>query len=85
MEPGTRHTDLTVKELRGDGGKRMIQKLNEENGRHKNTVLSTWRWCKQGWPRLSQTTDRWPRSRSLLLTVLNIYLTSFNTLLICDA
>ena len=37
--------------------------------------------------RLSQMTDRWPRSRSrsLLLTVLNIYLTSFNTLLICDA
>jgi len=26
-----------------DGGKRMIQRLNEENGRHENTVLSTWR------------------------------------------
>ena len=24
-----------------DGGKRMIQRLNEENGRHENTVLST--------------------------------------------
>ena len=47
---------------------------NEENGRHENTVLSTWRWCKQGWPRLSQTTDRWPRSPSLLLTLLNKYL-----------
>ena len=56
------------------GGKRMIKRLNEENGSHENTVLSTWRWCKQGWPRLSQTTDRWPRSRSLLLTVLNKYL-----------
>ena len=69
MEPRTRHTDLTVEELRErrDGGKRMIQRLNEENGRRENTVLSTWRRCKQGWPRLSQTTDRWPRSRSLLL------------------
>ena len=54
-----------------DGGKRMIQRLNEENGRQENTVLSTWRWCKQGWPRLSQTTDHWPRLRSLLLTLLN--------------
>ena len=57
-----------------DGGKRMIQRLNEENGRHENTVLSTWRWCKQGWLRLSQATDRWPRLRSLLLTLLNKYL-----------
>ena len=54
-----------------DGGKRMIQRLNEENGRQENTVLSTWRWCKQGWPRLSQTTDHWPRLRFLLLTLLN--------------
>ena len=76
MEPGTRHTDLTVEELRGgrDGGKRMIQRLNEENGRHENTVLSTWRWCKQGWPRLSQTTDCWPCPHSFLLTVSNKYL-----------
>ena len=45
MEPGTRHTDLTVEELKGgrNGGKRMIQRLNEENGCHENTVLSTWR------------------------------------------
>ena len=57
-----------------DGGKIMIHRLNEETGRHENTVLSTWRWYKQGWPRLSQTTDRWPRSRSLLLTALNKYL-----------
>ena len=71
-----------------DGGKRMIQRLNEENGRHENTVLSTWRWCKQGWPRLSQTTDRWPRPRSLLLTVLNKYLFNLiyfsNNLLFCE-
>ena len=67
----------------GEGwGKRMIQRLNEENCRHKNTVLSTWRWCKQGWPRLSQTTDRWPRSRSLLLTLLNKYL--FNLIIILN-
>ena len=52
----------------------MIQRLNEETGCHENTVLSTWRWRKQGWPRLSQTTDRWPRSRSLLLTLLNKYI-----------
>ena len=59
-------------------GKRMIQRLNEENGRQENTVLSTWSWCEQGWPQLSQTTDRWPRPCSLLLTVLNKYLlTSF--------
>ena len=58
----------------------MIQRLNEENCRHKNTVLSTWRWCKQGWLRLSQTTDRWPRSCSLLLTLLNKYL--FNLIII---
>ena len=45
MEPGTRQTDLTVEELKGgrNGGKRIIQRLNEENGRHENTVLSTWR------------------------------------------
>ena len=60
------------------GGKKVKDCLvtfkNEENGRYENTVLSTWRWCKQGWPRLSQTTDRWPRSRSLLLTLLKKYL-----------
>ena len=27
----------------GDGGKRMIQRLNEESDRQENTVLSTWR------------------------------------------
>ena len=26
-----------------DGGKRMIQRLNEENGHQENTVLNTWR------------------------------------------
>ena len=67
----------------GEGwGKRMIQRLNEENCRHENTVLSTWRWCKQGWPRLSQTTDRWPHSCSLLLTLLNKYL--FNLIIILN-
>ena len=75
---GTRHPShwFNSGRIKGgrDGGKRMIQRLNEENGRHENTVLSTWRWCKQGWPRLSQTTDRWPRPRSLLLTLLNKYL-----------
>ena len=54
-----------------DGGKRMIQRLNEESGRQENTVLSTWRWCKQALLLLSQTADRWPRPRSSLLTVLN--------------
>ena len=64
-----------------DGGKRTIQRPNEENGRQENTVLRTWRWCEQGWPRLSQTTYRWPRPRSLLLTVLKrFYLTSLKTL-----
>ena len=62
------------KKQRESDGKRMIQRLNEENGRHENTVLSTWRWCKQGWPCLSQTTDRRPGLRSLLLTLLNKYL-----------
>ena len=56
-----------------DGGKRMIQRLNEESGRQENAVLSTGRWCKQGRPLLSQTTDRWSRPPSLLLTVLNKY------------
>ena len=74
---GTRHPShwFNSGRIKGgrDGGKRMIQRLNEENGRHENTVLSTWRWCKQGWPRLSQTTDRWPRSHPLLLTLLNKY------------
>ena len=56
----------------GEGwGKWMIQRLNEESGHQESVVLSTWRWCKKGWLRLSQTTYRWPRSRSLLLTVLN--------------
>jgi len=54
-----------------DGGKRIIQRLNEESGRQENAVLSTWRWCKQGWLRLSQMTDHWPRPHSSLLTVLN--------------
>ena len=58
----------------------MILRPNEENGRQENTVLSTWRWCKQGWPRLSQTTDRWPRPRSLLTVLKIIYLTSLKTL-----
>ena len=75
---GTRHPSHWLNSGRikwGEGwGKRMIHRLNEENGRHENTVLSTWRRCKQGWPRLSQTTDRWPRSRSLLWTLLNKYL-----------
>ena len=26
-----------------DGGKKMIQRLNEESGRQENAVLSTWR------------------------------------------
>ena len=66
--------DRNSKKQREWDGKRMIQRLNEENGRHENTVLSTWRRCKQGRPRMSQTTDRWPRSRFLLLTLLNKYL-----------
>ena len=61
---GTRHPShwFNSGRIKGgrDGGKRMIERLNEENGRRENTVLSTWRRCKQGWPRLSQTTDRWP-------------------------
>ena len=81
---GTRHPShwFNSGRIKGgrDGGKRMIQRLNEENGRHENTVLSTWRWCKQGWPRLSQTTDRWPRPRSLLTVLKIIYLTSLKTL-----
>ena len=72
---GTRHLShwFNSGRIKGgrDGGKRMIQRLNEENGRQENTLLSTWRWFKEGWP----------RPRSLLLTALNIYLTSFNHLL----
>ena len=75
---GTRHPShwFNSGRIKGgrDGGKRMIQRLNEENGRYENTVLSTWRWCKQGWPRLSQTTDCWPCPHSFLLTVSNKYL-----------
>ena len=57
-----------------DGSKRMIQRLNKENGQQENAVLSTWRWCKQGQPHLSQMTDHWNCQCSLLLTVLNKYL-----------
>ena len=39
---------------------RMIQRLNKESGCQENVVLSTWRWCKQGWLSLSQMTDCWP-------------------------
>ena len=46
------------------GGKRTIQRLNEESGHQENVVLSTWRWCKQGWLHLSQTTDCWSSPRS---------------------
>ena len=74
-----RRFDRNSKKQRESDGKRMIQRLNEENGRQENTVPSTWRWCKQGSPCLSQTTDCWPRPRSLLLTVLNKYL--FNPIL----
>ena len=35
--------DRNSKKQRESNGKRMIQRLNEENGRHENTVLSTWR------------------------------------------
>ena len=63
-----------------NGGKRMIQRPNEENDRQESVVLSAWRWFKQGWPRLSQTTDRWPRPRSLLTVLKIIYLTSLKTL-----
>ena len=38
--------DRNSKKQGESGGKRMIQRLNEENCRHENTVLSTWRWCK---------------------------------------
>ena len=73
---GTRHlshlfTSGKIKGGRGDEGKRMIQRLNEESGHQENAVLSTWRWCKQCWLRLSQTSDRWPHPHSSLLTVLN--------------
>ena len=64
----------------GEGRERMIQRLNEESGRQENAVLRTWRWCKKGWLRLSQTTDRWPRPRSLLTVLKIIYLTSLKTL-----
>ena len=60
-----------------DGSKRMIQRLNEENARQENAVLSTWGWCKQGWPHLSQTTDHWKRPCSLSFTVFNKYLFNF--------
>ena len=40
--PVTQINSGRIKEGR-DEGKRMIQRLNEENGRQKNTVLSTWR------------------------------------------
>ena len=79
------------KKQRESDSKRMIQRLNEESGWQENTVLSTWKWCKQGWPRLSQTTDRaWAKwltadhaRTCLLLTVINnnviiiFYLTLF--------
>ena len=52
-----------------DGGKRMILRLNKESGCQENVVLSTWRWCKQGCPRLSQTTDHWPLTTPALLIV----------------
>ena len=54
-----------------DGGKRMIQRLNEESGCQENAVLRTWQWCNQGLPCLSQTTDCWPHLHSSSLTVLN--------------
>ena len=58
----------------GDGGKRMIQRLNEESGCQEHIVLSTWRWWKQGWLGMSQTTDRWPRPQSSLFTFKPQYL-----------
>ena len=85
---GTRHLSHWFNSGRIKGGrggsKRMIQRLNEENGRCENTVLSTSRRCKQGWPCLSQTTDRWPRSRSLLLTLLNKYLFNLIQIFLLD-
>ena len=60
------------------GGKRMFQRLNVESGHRENALLSTWRWCKQGWPHLSQMTDRWARPHSLLLTMLKKYFINLN-------
>ena len=57
-----------------DGGKRMIQRLNKESGHQENVVLSTWRWRKQGWLGMSQTTDCWPRPQSSLFTFKPQYL-----------
>ena len=54
-----------------DGSKIMIQRLNKESGHQEKVLISTQRWFKQGWLRLSQITDRWPHPRSSLLTVLN--------------
>ena len=54
---GTRHQShwFISGKKRGSryGGKRMIQRLNEEEWLQGNAVLSTWRWCKHGWPCLS--------------------------------
>ena len=74
---------LNTKKQQESDSKRMIQRLSEESGQQENTVLSTWKWCKQGWLHLSQRTDHWPRPCSLLLTVINnnviiiFYLTLF--------
>ena len=82
---GTRHLShwFNSGRIKGgrDGGKRMIQRLNEENGRQENDVRSTRRWCKHGRPSLSQTTDCWKRLCSLSLTVLYKYLFNFIKLL----
>ena len=46
------------KSKRGKGWREnTIQRLNKASGLHESNVLSTWSWCKQGWPCLHHHTD----------------------------
>ena len=61
-----------------DGGKTVIQRLNEEMGPLGNPILSTWSWCKPGLPCLSHHIDHWLATWMALLVVncIEVHLTS---------
>ena len=64
MAPGTYHIDLSVEKYRRKGGEKNDPKAKWRERPPENAVLSSWSWCKQGWPRLRHPNDRWPTTRA---------------------
>ena len=52
------------KNIGGRGGQKNDPKAKWRERPPENAVLSSWSWCKQGWPRLRHPNDRWPTTRA---------------------